>query len=76
MSVVLALLIAAAPIQLLPRPPLPPPAFVAPAPPPRAPRWPPAWLIVDPDRKPPRESHHGSVRVPGSRGCHGHARAR
>jgi hypothetical protein len=63
---------AARPVHLYPQAPPPPPGYLAPAPPPFPRPWPPAWLVVDPNRKPPREGQRGhSLRVHGSRGCRG-----
>jgi hypothetical protein len=70
MSVVLALAVVLAaspagpPVHLFPQAPPPPPGHLAPTPPVKA-AWPPAWLVVDPDRKPPKEHRGHSLRLSG-----------
>ena len=56
---------AAPPVHLYPQTPPPPPGYLAPAPAPPKAAWPPAWLVVDPNRKPPREHRGHSVRLSG-----------
>jgi hypothetical protein len=70
LSLVIAAAPAARPVHLYPQAPPPSPGYLAPAPPPAKPSWPPAWLLVDPNRKPPKEGRRGhSIQVRGRR-CH------